>query len=188
MSSALPLTTALLDAAGLPDDLAVRPEIDADRSFLAALYASTRKRELEAANHWSDAQRQQFLAMQFDAQHAHYREHFGDAEFAIIERAGVPIGRLYLQRREDEIRLIDIALNADQRGDGLGTAMLEALLGLAEQAGLAVRLHVEHFNPALRLYQRLGFKLVEDRGVYCFMAWQPPAVGRHEPPQAKTAS
>ncbi len=188
MSAALPLGTALVDAADLPVDLAVRAETQADLSFLAALYASTRERELEAASHWSDAQRQQFLAMQFDAQHAHYREHFADAEFAIIERAGVPIGRLYLQRREDEIRLIDIALSADQRGAGLGTAMLVALLGLAEQAGLAVRLHVEHFNPALRWYQRLGFELVEDRGVHCFMAWQPPTVGRQQPSQAKTAS
>jgi ribosomal protein S18 acetylase RimI-like enzyme len=38
---------------------------------------------------------------------------------------------------------------------------------------LPVRLHVERNNPALRLYQRLGFREVEDQGVYLALEWTP---------------
>ena len=35
-------------------------------------------------------------------------------------------------------------------------------------------IHVERFNPALRLYERLGFSVAEDKGVYLFLE-RPPA-------------
>ena len=41
----------------------------------------------------------------------------------------------------------------------------------AAAAGKPLRIHVERFNPALRLYERLGFRQIEDRGVYLFMEW-----------------
>ncbi|MCP4663054.1 MAG: GNAT family N-acetyltransferase [bacterium] len=52
------------------------------------------------------------------------------------------------------------------------------LLTEAEEAGKPVRIHVERFNPAMRLYERLGFTQVDDQGVYYLMEWSPPA-GRH---------
>jgi hypothetical protein len=30
---------------------------------------------------------------------------------------------------------------------------------------------VERFIPALRLYERLGFREIEDKGVYLFLEW-----------------
>ena len=41
-----------------------------------------------------------------------------------------------------------------------------------QTAGRLLRIHVERFNPALRLYERLGFHPIADRGVYLFMEWQ----------------
>ncbi|MEZ5581753.1 MAG: hypothetical protein R3F37_02285 [Candidatus Competibacteraceae bacterium] len=41
----------------------------------------------------------------------------------------------------------------------------------AVAAGKSVRMHVEHCNPVLHWYQRLGFYELEDKGVYCFMEW-----------------
>jgi hypothetical protein len=32
-------------------------------------------------------------------------------------------------------------------------------------------IHVERLNPAVRLYERLGFRQIEDKGVYLFMEW-----------------
>ena len=55
------------------------------------------------------------------------------------------------------------------RGGGIGTALMHALLAHADTLGLPVTLHVEPFNPALRLYTRLGFVAVEERGLYLFM-------------------
>ncbi|HEX6939117.1 MAG TPA: GNAT family N-acetyltransferase, partial [Longimicrobiales bacterium] len=71
----------------------------------------------------------------------------------------------------------DIALLPEHRGRGIGTALLEALIAEADAAGKPVSIHVEQYNPARRLYARLGFREVEDLGVYVFME-RPP--GRQE--------
>lgn len=154
--------------------ITLRPITEADLPFLQRLYASTRRDELAQVN-WNEVQKGDFLAQQFRAQHEHYRTNFPRARFLLVERRGDPIGRIYLDHRGDEIRLIDIAFLPEQRGHGLGTAMMDRLLAAAGRLGLPVRLHVESFNPAYRLYERLGFKWKEDRGVYQFMEWRPAA-------------
>jgi len=83
------------------------------------------------------------------------------------------IGRLFVDFRKDEIRLIDIALLPAYRGRGLGSQILSSILSDGQSSGRAVRIHVEHNNPALRLYQRLGFKQIENHGVYILMEWTP---------------
>jgi predicted GNAT family acetyltransferase len=55
---------------------------------------------------------------------------------------------------------------------GIGTTLLHGLQSEAAAAGKPLRLHVERFNPALRLYERLGFRQIDDRGVYLFMEWR----------------
>lgn len=145
-----------------------------DQEVLYQVYASTRTEELNQTD-WDDRQKEQFLRMQFDAQHNYYQEHFGSAEFLLILDGADPIGRLYVDRRLDEIRIIDIALLPEQRGRGLGGTLMRDLLDEGQASGRPVRIHVEKFNPALRLYQRLGFRAIEDQGVYLFMEWVPRA-------------
>ena len=48
---------------------------------------------------------------------------------------------------------------------GIGTTLLHGLQSEAAAAGKPLRLHVERFNPPLRLYERLGFRQIDDRGV-----------------------
>ncbi|GAB4186722.1 MAG: GNAT family N-acetyltransferase [Wenzhouxiangellaceae bacterium] len=154
----------------LPQAIGFRPITTDDQPFLARLYASTREEELRQVP-WSREQKDEFLGMQFQAQHRYYQEHFHKAQFLVIEQDGSAIGRVYLDRREDEIRLIDIALTPDCRGAGLGSQLLLDLLDEARARQLPVRIHVEQFNPAMRLYLRLGFKKIEDQGVYHLMEW-----------------
>ena len=85
----------------------------------------------------------------------------------------MPVGRLYVARWQDEIRIVDIALLPPYRNTGLGTTILRDLLAEAAVAHKPVRIHVEKFNPALRLYERLGFVPIADKGVYLFMEWTP---------------
>ena len=151
--------------------LTFRPITDADLAFLARLYASTRADEL-AVTGWSDAQKAAFLQSQFDAQHAHYQQHYTGSDFLVIERAGAPIGRLYLARWTAEHRVIDIAFLTEHRRRGLGAALLTDLLDEAAAAGKAVSIHVEKFNPALALYRRLGFVTAGEAGPYDLMRWQ----------------
>jgi GNAT superfamily N-acetyltransferase len=153
--------------------LSVRERRDDDLSFLLALYASTRAEEL-AQVPWSELEKQTFLARQFEAQHAHYRDTLPDAHWLILELDGQHAGRIYLDVRGDEIRLVDMALLPEHRNRGLGTHLLAAVIDAARKSGRTVRLHVERHNPAWRLYARHGFVELEDRGVYRFLEWQAP--------------
>lgn len=150
--------------------ISLRPVTPEDDSFLAGLYASTRAEEL-AVTGWSDEEKAVFCRRQFDAQSAHYRENYPGASLQIIERAEEPIGRLYVAPWEREIRIMDIALLPEHRGAGIGTNLLRELQDEARSAGKALSIHVERFNPALRLYERLGFRQAEDKGVYLLMRW-----------------
>lgn len=143
-----------------------------DRDFLRRVYGSTREEEL-ALTDLDPAARHAFVDQQFAAQDAYYREHYEGATFSVIEVEGEPVGRLYVARWPDEIRIMDIALLPAHRGRGIGRALLDELLAEGATKGLPVSIHVERFNPALRLYGRLGFRLAEDRGVYLFLRWQP---------------
>lgn len=150
-----------------------RPANDEDLPFLAALYASTRAEEV-AATCWPPAAQAQFLAQQFDAQHRHYRTYYPDAEWLVLKRGGEAIGRLYIEAWKHEVRIIDIALLPASRGGGIGAAVIGDVMAMAGAAGKRVSIHVEKFNPAMRLYLRLGFCPVEDKGVYDLLEWAPP--------------
>jgi microcystin-dependent protein len=65
-----------------------------------------------------------------------------------------------------------IALLPEHRRAGIGTKLLRTLQNEARTAGKTLTIHVEKFNPALRLYQRLGFRQIEDKGVYLFLEWK----------------
>jgi len=148
----------------------IRPD---DEPFLRRVYASTRLEELAPLG-WSPEQQAAFLGQQFDAQHYHYQTHYADAEFLVILLREQPIGRLYVARWPEQIALIDIALLPEYRNAGIGSRLLRGLLDEAATARKPLRIHVEKFNPALRLYRRLGFYPVEDKGVYWYMEWSPP--------------
>jgi ribosomal protein S18 acetylase RimI-like enzyme len=150
----------------------LRPVTPDDRDFLLRVYASTREEELRLVD-WSAEQKEAFVRQQFEVQDAYYREHYHPVTFDVIEVDGVPAGRLYVARWDEEIRIIDIALLPEHRGRGIGTALLTALLDEAAEAGKRLSIHVELNNPARRLYDRLGFTPVEERGLYLLMEAAP---------------
>jgi len=141
--------------------------------LLLRVYRSTREEELAMVVDWTDEMKDAFVRQQFSAQHAWYQEHYVGATFDVILIDGVPAGRLYVHRRLDEIRLVDITFLPEFRQGGLGTSLLRDLLAEGEAAGKPVTIHVEIYNPAMRLYERLGFQPVEERGPYRLMKWSP---------------
>ena len=150
--------------------VSLRPITPADDAFLARVYASSRAEEL-AVTGWSEELKADFCRRQFDAQSAYYSANYPEASFQIIERDGWPVGRLYVARWEKEIRIVDITLLPESRGTGIGTKLLRQLQEEARSAGKSLTIHVERFNRAMGLYERLGFGQVEDKGVYLLMRW-----------------
>ena len=154
--------------------ITLRPAIDSDYDFMRRLYHSTRAEEMQHFP-FDEAQKREFLDQQFSAQFEHYRIHYPTCERNIIERDGTPIGRLWIDEWNDQIRLVDIALLSEERGSGVGTQLVRAVLARGAAAGKLVTIHVEGFNPALRLYERLGFQHVDTNGMYHLMKWTPSA-------------
>jgi GNAT superfamily N-acetyltransferase len=152
--------------------LALRPATAGDRDFLLEVYGSTRADELAMVD-WPDASKDAFVEMQFDAQDEYYRRYYPDASFDVVVVDGDPVGRLYVDRWPEEIRIVDIALVAERRGSGIGTRLLRHVMDEAVAAGKKVSIHVEVFNPARHLYDRLGFTLAVDKGVHLLLEWDP---------------
>ncbi len=139
-----------------------------DMPFLRAVYASTREAEMQMFD-LSETEKQNFIDMQFNAQYRQYQGQFSDASFNIIVHDDVDIGRLYVDRRDDEIRIIDIALLAVYRNHGFGSSLLKTIFTEADKANLPVRIHVEVNNPALKLYEKLGFVTIDNQVVNYYM-------------------
>lgn len=172
--AALTMHASAISESVVPPRLSLREAGVDDREFLFRVFASTRDEELAVAG-WTAEEVELFLRMQFEAQDRFYREHYEGTTFSVIECDDMPAGRLYLARWPDEIRIMDIALLPDHRGSGIGTALLRDVIEEAERDGKRVSIHVERNNPARRLYARLGFREVEDRGVYLFLVREPAA-------------
>jgi len=154
----------------LAESVTLRPGQPDDEAFLFQLYRDTRAEEM-AAWGWNEAQQQAFLSMQFRARNLSYSA-YPNTEHSIILDVERPIGRLLISQMEDEIRLVDIALLSELRGQGIGARLISDLLAIAARGARPIRLHVEKFNRALGLYQRLGFQVLEDTGTQFFMEWR----------------
>ena len=156
--------------------LALRDEERKDEDFLFTLYANTREEELNATG-WPPEMRKTFLTLQFKAMRQGYATMFPCAQFSIILAGGQAIGRMVIDRGDHEIRLVDIAVMAGCRSQGIGTVLVGRLLEEAAAAGKTVALNVLQNSPATRLYQRLGFKFVEQNGMHQAMRWASPSPG-----------
>lgn len=161
------------------DPVSLRPVTAEDRDFLFEVYASTRTDELMVTG-WSDDQKKTFLCQQFDAQYRYYLQQFPDAEFQIITCRDHRVGRFYVDRRAQDIGIIDISVLPAFRGQGIGDYLIRCVLADGAASRIPVRIHVERFNRASGLYDRLGFRPIGDAGVYLHLEWTPPASGSTE--------
>lgn len=154
----------------LRNPLTLRCALPDDESFLFELYGNTRKEEM-AAWGWDLEQEQMFLKLQFTAQRQNYDIAFPNAQHQIIMLDGQAIGRVLVERSEFEHRGVDIALLQEHRNAGIGGMLIQELLDEAARAGKPFRISVVKTNPALHLYERLGFKTTADTGTHFEMEW-----------------
>ena len=74
-----------------------------------------------------------------------------------------------------------ISLLPEYHGQGIGTRLLNGLLLLLRENGYRrASLSVQKENPALRLYQRTGFRIVAEKGTEYLMLWDGIQGGQQE--------
>jgi ribosomal protein S18 acetylase RimI-like enzyme len=137
----------------------LRAATEADYDFLYRLNEATmREYVIQAFGGWEDA---------FHAQL--FRERFDPSKIRIVVVADRDIGMVETGATETEVVLANIRIAPEYQGRGLGTAIVTEILAEARQADRPVRLRVLKVNPARRLYERLGFSVVEETPTHYVM-------------------
>ena len=155
-----------------PSTIMLRPVGPDDHEFLVEVYASTRAEELKLVP-WTSQQQQVFVRSQFALQQHHYAEKYPAASHDIIMADDRAVGRLYVARLDQEIRIVDITILPAERNFGRGSYLIKELLDEAKRGGKVTRIYVEEFNPSLRLFERLGFAVTEQHGMHLLLQWTP---------------
>jgi RimJ/RimL family protein N-acetyltransferase len=102
---------------------------------------------------------------------------FGAVLTALIDGVPCGIANLYIQpyKKMSHQSLFAIIIDEKYRGRGIGTRLLNELFDIAKNQFKMELLHLEVYegNPAMRLYERMGFvrygvqrHFVKDEGIY----------------------
>jgi ribosomal protein S18 acetylase RimI-like enzyme len=143
-----------------PVAVSLRPAREDDVPFLLALREQTMEGHFRASG--AEPSR--------DAHLERVRVRFECAQ--IIEHEGRPAGLFKVARDGLDWQLIQIQLAPELQGQGVGERLIRELIGEARRAGASVSLHVLHANPARRLYERLGFRIVGEGEHEYLMQWR----------------
>lgn len=155
----------------LPDGFVLREITAADRSFLLALFRSTR--EHLACLPLAAAQLDALYEQQFHLQQHSYIQQFPLAWNWLVEFNGEQVGKLVVNRSGCWIHLVDICLITHARGRGLGQQLLKALQAWAELLACGISLQVDRQNlRAKKLYLHLGFREELQGETHERLCWQ----------------
>ena len=154
-----------------PPGITLRVATAADETVLLTLFAVTRQFDLSA---WPPTLQESFLQMQFVAQSAHYRSAFPNAQDSLVLASGTPAGRIYLDRQEATIHILDFALLPEYRHRGIGRSIISGLQSEAKSVGKILSGHVANTNAAQQFWQRMGFQITPQDQIYSEISWTPP--------------
>ncbi|MCO8169971.1 GNAT family N-acetyltransferase [Pseudomonas sp. 21LCFQ02] len=140
-----------------------------DHAFLKALYRSSRS---DLAMLAENPVLEPLLDMQQRVQEQGVQREFPDARHWLMLDQEEPAARLILDTNHQRLHVIDIAVLSPWRNKGLGTRLLRWAQNQAAEAHLPLELRVQHSNTsALRLYKRLGFRVVDSDELSQRMRW-----------------
>lgn len=108
------------------------------------------------------------------AQQAGFRVQWILAQVRIITLDGCDVGWLQTTVREDGLFIAQLFVDGPFQGRGIGTEVMKRLI--QDHFSQAVLLEVVKINPALRLYERLGFQITHEAGHKFRMRRDPDAV------------
>lgn len=141
----------------------VRPATPADYAFLYHLYVATMKPYVAQVWGWDESM-----------QPERFRQRFDPSRQRIVVANGQDIGVLEIDERPSNLFLANLRILPEFQGQGWGTRILRDLLAQAHGAGLPVTLQVLNVNHAARrLYERLGFRVVQETPTHYYMSAPP---------------
>lgn len=141
----------------------LRPSNQDDFEFIFELNKTNMRGYVEQLRGWDD-----------EAERADMRRQFQPGADSIILIEDKAVGILGVDRYASRIDLRHIEILPAYQRRGLGTAIIRDIIAQAQQSKVPVTLMVLRINPAKRLYERLGFRTVEEvdtgpTGVKCRM-------------------
>ena len=154
------------------DSIILRPAVAEDNAFLLQVYQSTRGDDLRGLG-WDEERINEFLSMQYQAQQKFFQTDYQQAADEIIMYDGECAGRLIVERRDHEVRFIDLALLPRYQNRGVGSFLIRQLQNQSRAEGKPLRLQVIRFNRAVHLLERLGFERTSETGTHFQMEWTP---------------
>lgn len=140
-----------------PADINIRPATASDEHFLKDLHDQNRLWEFAPVKKSDPELYGRIMKQQYDAHHSQYFDLYDIAKYGIIQWTNIPIGRIYVDYRDNEVRILQIGVLPDYQGKGIASIVLRGLCVDAAFRKLPVRLFVHPLNQAHRLYQELGF-------------------------------
>ena len=133
--------------------------------FLFRLFIESRP-DLALISGLDEHQKSSIIYQQFIMEEQQLRIIYPEADFNIVMIDSEPIGRLFVYHGEKTDRIIEIALLENYRGIGIGTKLMSTVIEEAMKYEKSITLQVGWFNEkAYKFYEKLGFKIVENKGV-----------------------
>ena len=110
-------------------------------------------------------------------QETSFEQQWDPTQVKIIALDDADIGWLQMSTRDNELFVAQMFVDRPFQRKGIGTEVMRRLIDEATELNQPVRLNVVKINPAVRLYQRLGFQVTheDDRKFYMKRDLNPPA-------------
>jgi len=159
--------------------LRLRPVSDDDDAFLAELIRDLKAVELESSG-MSGPELDELVDLQRQDEDRKHDDAHPKLERLVVVVEGESVGRLVLAETPTALHVVDIAILEAHRGRGIGTRLMLDVQACAAEVRLPVTLEVVKSNPALRLFERLGFTIVGDGLLHQTLSWTPVPVTADE--------
>ncbi|MGL5168907.1 MAG: GNAT family N-acetyltransferase [Afipia sp.] len=145
--------------------IVLRPACAEDFAFCARLYFSAMKNIIRE------------LQLDVTKQEENLRHLWDVAQVRIITTDDVDAGWMQSEAREDGLYLEQIFVDAPFRRRGIGTSVINGLITQANHTNKPVTLAVVRSNPALKLYERMGFRIADEDDRKFYMRRAPDGAG-----------
>jgi ribosomal protein S18 acetylase RimI-like enzyme len=149
--------------------LTYRNAVAGDRDWLFELKKATMRNYVAAVYGWDD-----------EVQRRWFNEKFDPVKIRIIQRDGHDAGLLQVEETSGHVFLAQVEILPTFQNQGVGSAVIRAVIEDAKRKNKPVLLQVLRPNPARRLYQRLGFSVWAENATHFKMRKETnDAVGGH---------